>query len=210
MFLKQPTPWEVGNFVPRTLTARKNLQLEVSQEQAEILIGCILGDAYITKRGQIVIEQSSKQKEYLDWKFAKLKSLAYPGVSKVERFDKRYDKTYISYTFVLRQYFRPWREIFYNKVEGRKIFPQNLPLTPLSVAAWYMDDGCYGGRQCVLSLDGFDKNSRNSIQQTLCEVYGIETILRASGRLLIRKKSEEHFFSIIRPFIIPCMAYKIS
>ena len=208
MIFYQATPWEVGNFIPRTLIARKNLRLEISREQAEILIGCILGDAYITKRRQVVIEQSLKQKEYLHWKFEKLKSISYPGISNVKRFDKRYNKTYSSCTFVLRQYFRPWREIFYK--DGRKIFPQNLSLTPLSIATWYMDDGCYGDRQCILSLDGFDQMSRDCIQRMLCDVHGVETILRASGKLLIRKKSERHFFFIIKPFIIPCMRYKIS
>lgn len=206
MISYQATPWEVGNFVPCTLTARKNLYLEVSHEQAEILVGCVLGDAYITKRGQIVIEQSSKQKEYLDWKFSKLAPLAYPGVSKVERYDKRYNKNYTSYTFVLRQYFRPWREIFYK--EGRKIFP-NISLTPLSIAVWYMDDGCYGDAQCIFSLEGFNQESRNAVQK-MFSVYGIQTILRANGKLLIRKQSERKFFSLIRPFIISCMKYKIS
>ncbi len=182
--------------------------LEVSYEQAEILIGCILGDGYITKRGQIVIEQSSKQKAYLDWKFEKLKSLAYPGISSVERFDRRYNKTYSSCTFVLRQYFRPWREIFYKS--GKKIFPENTPLSPLSIAVWYMDDGCYGGQQCILSLDGFDQKSRMAIAKSFHTLYGIETIPRSNGKLLIRKNAEEKFFRLIRQFIIPCMRYKIS
>lgn len=207
MNFSQVTPWEVGNFVPCKLTARKNLYLEISHEQAEILIGCILGDAYITKRGQIVLEQSSKQKEYLEWKFYKLKSLAYPNISKIERYDTRYNKNYISYAFVLRQYFRPWREIFYKN--GRKIFPHNIVLSPLSIATWYMDDGCYGDKQCVLSLEGFDINSQKRIVK-IFDQYNVQTILRSNGKLLIRKKSEGKFFSLIKPYIISCMSYKIS
>ncbi len=43
-------------------TARKNLKLDVSDRQVQILVGCLLGDAYITKLGKIQIEQSDKQK----------------------------------------------------------------------------------------------------------------------------------------------------
>ncbi len=49
-------------------TARKNLKLEVSDKQMQILVGCLLGDAYITKSGKIQIEQCDKQKEYVVWK----------------------------------------------------------------------------------------------------------------------------------------------
>lgn len=42
-------------------TARKNLKLEVSDRQIEIIVGCLLGDAYLTKLGKIQIEQSIKQ-----------------------------------------------------------------------------------------------------------------------------------------------------
>ena len=47
--------------IPNVLHARKRIFLSVSERQKEILIGCILGDAYITPMGKIRIEQSEKQ-----------------------------------------------------------------------------------------------------------------------------------------------------
>lgn len=63
--------------VPINLRARKRLCLSMSERQREILIGCVLGDAYITKLGKIRIEQSIKQREYVAWKYSELKSLCY-------------------------------------------------------------------------------------------------------------------------------------
>src|SRR3990167_8829788 len=47
--------------IPNVLYARKRMFLAISDRQREILIGCILGDAYVTPKGKIVIEQSEKQ-----------------------------------------------------------------------------------------------------------------------------------------------------
>ena len=124
-------------------TARKNLKLEVSNRQVEILIGCLLGDAYLTKLGKIQIEQSDKQREYLYWKHSELASISYSQIKEVTRFEKRDDRVTKSFRFWTRQYFREWREKFYQK--DRKIFPKELAkwITPLAVAVWYMDDGSY-------------------------------------------------------------------
>jgi len=189
------------------LHARKNLKLYVSNRQEEILAGCLLGDAYITKRGQIVIEQSNIQKDYLLWKYAQLKSLAYPSVEEIKRLDKRNNKTYSSLRFVLRQYFRSLRNIFYPK--GIKIFPESMKLTSLGLAVWYMDDGCWSGGRCILSVDGFCAKDREAIQRVFLEKFGVESIIRTNKKLLIRKKSQKRFFSLIEQYIIPSMGYKI-
>ena len=52
--------------VPIVLRARKRLLLELTERQREILIGCVLGDAYISQLGKIRIEHSVKQREYAE------------------------------------------------------------------------------------------------------------------------------------------------
>src|SRR3989344_6422190 len=95
-------------------TARKNLRLDVSDRQVEILVGCLLGDAYLTKLGKIQIEQSDKQKEYVEWKYQELASISYPNPPKeVIRYEKRDTRITKSFRFWTRQYFRTWRDKFY-------------------------------------------------------------------------------------------------
>ena len=188
------------------LRVRKNLALAVKERQKEILIGCILGDAHITPLGKIRIEHSQKQYEYVVWKHSELSSLAYPALPRmISRQTK--GKEYKSVFFTLRQYFRAWRAIFY---EGNmKVFPERLSLTPLSLAVWYMDDGCWTGKKSVISIESFrGVNSRN-MQSALYAQFGIETVVGKNRKLVIRKRSHDIFYDLISPHILPSMEYKL-
>lgn len=191
-------------------TARKNLKLAVSDRQMEIIVGCLLGDGYIHPRGQIQICQSIKELPYLNWKYRELSSLAYGPPTRVERFDSRYQKTYVGVRFWLRQYFRPLRKIFYP--EGRKIFPVVISeyFTDLSLAVWYMDDGnLFNRRHLKIATDGFDKKSRIWIQKVLLTKFGLESSIQASGKMRIPVESLQNFLTLIKPHIHSSMRYKI-
>ena len=190
------------------LHRRKNQKLVVTDRQEEILIGSLLGDAYITARGQIQFEQSVHQKEYLFWKHQELSSISYRNVSMVKRFDKRYQHENISYRFWTRQFFVSWRKKFYLKNE--KIIPKGIRLTPLSLAIWYMDDGCFSDDKCIIATDGFSQTDILFLQKLFVERFNIKNSVKNKSKLLIRKESIRSFFSIISPYIIPSMLYKIS
>ena len=202
------TPREVG-YPQSILRARTNLQLTLTTRQREILVGSILGDGYIHPQGKFQLEQGDAQEEYLFWKYYELKELAYPARPvMVERYDPRTEKTYRSYRFWLRQYFRPWREVFY---EGKmKIFPEGLILSPLSIAVWYMDDGCLSDGVCTISIESFSEVSIERIRRQLLNQFQLETLLRSNGKLLICAQMHERFFLLIKPFMHPSMFYKIS
>lgn len=189
-------------------TARKNLKLEVSDRQVEILIGCLLGDAYLTKLGKIQIEQSDKQKDYIDWKYQELASISYSQPKEVIRFEKNDSRLTKSLRFWTRQYFRSWRDKFY--LSNRKIFPKDLVsfITPLSIAVWYMDDGCYQKFDCTLSTESFDLEDRGCLIKRLKD-FGIDAINRGEGKLRIRSQSLPKFFELIREYIHPSMLYKL-
>lgn len=199
------TPREVGQ-LPYILYARRNLCIKLSQRQVEILIGSILGDGYIYPAGKIQLEHSSKSKDYVNWKFQELQNLAYKKLSTITRTDKRNGKQYTSCRFWLRQYFCPWRKYFYRG--NKKIFPHNLKITPLSLAVWYMDDGCYSDKKCTLSTDSFSITSLRRIKKEL-KRFKLNTYIRSNGKLGICAKSQSKFFSLIKPYIHQCMAYKL-
>jgi len=194
--------------VPKLLRARKNLRLDVTDRQRDILIGCILGDAYISPKGKIRIEQSAKQKEYVLWKYNELKSLAYPALPrKIDRVHKLSGREYSSMFFELRQYFRSWRAIFYE--ERHKVFPVGLSISPIALAVWYMDDGCWTGKKAVIAIEGFDDESIERIQRLFRFGLQIETIVGKNRKLLIRKQSHERFYGLISPYVISSMQYKL-
>lgn len=201
------TPKEVG-YLSQILTARRSQTLSLTQRQYDVLIGTILGDGYIYPKGKVQIEQSHKQKEYLDWKFQELRSLAYPGEPAcVKRFDKRTNEIYISYRFWLRQYFRPWRELLYP--DNTKVFPENLVISPLSLAVWYMDDGSLGNGISIISAEGFSDISQRNIQKMFFREYGLRTKVQKKSRKLVIQDRVQ-FFKLIHDYIIPSMRYKIS
>lgn len=192
------------------LTARTNQKLIVTRRQTEILVGCLLGDAYIHPRGQIQIAQSSKYSSYVMWKYGELKSLSYGLPTKAERFDQRYGRIYSQTRFWLRQYFRPWRKLFYP--QGRKIFPEAFEkiVTPLSLAVWYMDDGNYSeGRNLRIATDGFDSESRERLKSLLLRKFNLRSTLHENGKLRISSDSLTGFFKAVKPFIHSSMKYKI-
>ncbi len=194
--------------VPNLLHARKNLVLAVTERQRNILIGCVLGDVYIAPKGKVRIEQSHKQADYIAWKYRELGSLAYPSLPReINRISSVTGAKYQSIFFDLRQYFRPWRLLFYPN--GKKIFPRGIALSPLTIAVWYMDDGCWTGTKCVIATEGFDDDGIARIQNELLSRYGIESLTGKNRKLTIRKQSHGTFFRLISSHIIPSMKYKI-
>lgn len=203
--MNSATPREVRQ-LPYILRARRNLKLNLSERQVEILIGAILGDGYIYPAGKVQLEHSAKNGSYLKWKFQELRNLAYGKLSRVTRIDKRNGKKYTSNRFWLRQYFVAWRKYFYR---GRKkIFPHNLKLTPLTLAVWYMDDGCYSDKRCTISTDNFSTRSLRRIKREL-KCLGLNAYIRSNGKIGISARSHKKFFSLIRPYIHESMKYKL-
>ncbi len=192
-----------------TLRARKNQLLKLTEEQQDILIGCILGDAYIEKKGKIQLEQGISQEKYIQWKYQKLQSISYGPPKKVLHHDKRNGKTTVAYRFWTRQFFREWRERFYKN--EKKVFPADLiSLSPLSMAVWYMDDGCLAEhRRIILSTDGFDQESLDRIRQLFLRCFDVKSTVKATGKLLIGTRETRKLMARIRPYIVPSMAYKI-
>lgn len=199
-------------------TARKTQFLIVNDRQLEILAGCLLGDGSIYKKGAVQIEQGEKQKDYLMWKYEELKSLVSVNPRKITRIRKD-GKTSCSYRFVLKQYFRRWRKKIYR--DSRKVINSTIInlLTPLSLAVWYMDDGCLrSNSQIILCTDGYSKNSLKTLRQHLARKWGIKTKIKLKREPKIQKVYERltvgstcmvKFLDIIRPYIIPSMTYKI-
>lgn len=178
----------------------------MSPRQRDILVGSVLGDAYIAPWGKIRIEHSVKQRAYVYWKHRELKSLCYAGVPREITHVYR-GRSYQAIFLQLRQFFRSWRAIFY---EGKqKIFPKDLCISPLSLAVWYMDDGCWTGKKVVISTESFKGESIKNLQDTLLRQFRLHTVVGKNGKLVILKKSHKDFQELISPYIVPSMRYKV-
>ncbi len=189
---------------------RKNGLVILNEKQMSVVIGSILGDAYIYPAGKICFEHSEKQYSYLMWKFDFLKKVSYPKVSRVERFDKRFNHINVSYRFFLRQYFKTLREIFYPA--GVKIIPQGIDkwFSPLTLAVWYMDDGYLkNNKYPELATESFSLEQLSYIKFLLSKKYFISSDVTNKQRLRIKLQSIKSFFSLISSYIHQSMTYKL-
>jgi len=194
--------------IPKVLYARKNLILNLTQEEFDILVGSVIGDGYITKKGRVQIEQGENQQEYLEWKFQKLRHVVSTSILCTKR--KRYTgKITISYRFWSKQYFRPWRNVFYP--EGKKIIPKKgLIFSPLLLAVWYMDDGYLRKKDSIaISTDNFTRCDLKRICEILERNYEVKPNIVKSGKLYFGKVATKKLVKIIQPFIISSMCYKL-
>ena len=190
--------------------------IKLTNIEKGVLIGHILGDGNLNKsktskyaRGKI--EQSYKQYEYFLWKFNHLYKLHNNKFNIVDRFDARTSKIYKT----VYSHFRtnPLLEYYYNiTYKGKKVISKELlkDFNDISLATLFMDDGYKVAHSYGIATNCFDLDSIENLRNLLYYKYNIETTIQSENRLYILKQSKEVFESIILPYIIPSMLYKIN
>jgi hypothetical protein len=114
----------------------------LSEVQHAIVIGSLLGDGSMRCKANAFLEinHSFHQHSYVEWKYRHLAELVRTGTQGTERKRGRIACRFVTRSLpVLTPYFR----LFY--AAGRKRAPQ-VELAPLTLAAWFMDDGCRSRR----------------------------------------------------------------
>lgn len=194
----------------------------MTQTQKNVLIGMILGDAYLQKTGKLNarlrLEQSSKQKEYLEWKVSLLKNYFQSKMQVLKRTNPVWNKTYeyVRLQSTSSSELGKLQRIFYK--DSVKIIPitiNTLLKHPLSLAIWFMDDGYYyfRDRMAYLYIPNFDEESIQNLLLACKSNFALLPVCKQKkkGRVLIFNVSEtQKLMKLITPFIIPSMRYKIS
>ena len=180
----------------------------LTERQKAIIFGCLLGDGTMRCKTNALLEinHSIKQREYVEWKYEELKELV--STQPHKRFG---NAGRIAYRFTTRSL--PELTEIYRKfyIDGRKIIPDNLILHPLSLAVWFMDDGCKSYRAIYLNTQNFDVTEQENLASLLRQQFNIETSLNKDKtyyRLRIAVSSVGKFLEIIRPYLLPMFCYK--
>ncbi|MBI5747521.1 MAG: hypothetical protein HZA00_00230, partial [Nitrospinae bacterium] len=174
-----------------------------------VVIGCILGDGAMRckKNALLEINHSAKQKSYVDWKYDSLRRfVATPP--KIRR--GGYNR--VAYRFTTRSL--PELTVLYKQFykDYIKIIPRGLKIKPLSLAIWFMDDGCKSHRAIYLNTQKFDLKSQMQLIRFLEKQFKIKASLNKDKiyyRLRIAVASVQKFKSIVRPYILPQFNYKL-
>ncbi len=212
---------------------RKKTEIRLTQRQIEILYGSMLGDAKGSGWSAAGFKHSTKQDLYLFWKWEEFKNICKEGnLQHYSQYDKRYNKYYYGWVFrtkantdietCIKEFYKSGVKEVSNKILEY--------LTPLSIAVWYMDDGTtdFFHRFIIkddykhtprlkFCTDSFSIESCNNIVKWFKSKYNINTYLierelktRMGYRVVIHNNSIDNFISLIRPYIIPSMLYKID
>lgn len=119
----------------------QNSIIELSDEQTEILNGCLLGDGHLTKSNiNSSFNYLSSIRNHTKLIYTQFSGFG-GSVKRKETYDKRTLNIYISYRYLTKtnETFTKLRNIWYPS--GIKIIPKNLKLTKLTCLYWYIGDG---------------------------------------------------------------------
>ena len=200
------------------------LQSIFPNDQLQLILGSLLGDARLECRSKSIrakhtarlrIHQSDKQKDYVFWKFEKLKDLVIrgPRFTKVWHDSKR-NKDHYSWYFHTQsnEALGELHKLLYQN--NTKIVPKDLIeiLDPLGFAVWYMDDGSNNGSNITLNTHCFSNEEQKMIQDLFRNKFGIQTSVikdRSKFKIAINYYELPKFMNIVQSHIIPSMSYKI-
>lgn len=194
--------------------------MEYNKEKIGILVGMLLGDAYIEKNGQFSIGHSIKQKDYLLYKQERLKKFF--KTSYTERNcgpNNEYLECFIRSG--TSKYFKLMRRLWY-KPQKRILKKMIYKISPEGLAYWYLDDGSLVfqrdkngniiSRKGYLNTQGFTYDENLLLSEMLKEKFNIETKIHKDKkyfRLYLNSSELKKLFFIISDYIPSSMYYKL-
>ena len=208
----------------KQLSAYKK-QLELSWVQKSVLVGSILGDANLRmmkRQAALTIAHSSKQKDYVFWKYNIFQSWVLTPPREENRIYYK-DRSRMLKSWRFQSISHESLTRFYSNFypQGKKIVPANLIklLTSQALAVWYMDDGSKKthGRGAFLHTQNFILEDQYKLIEILNKNFGLEARISSHGwskgkqlfRLYITANSFPRFKALILPYLLPIFNYKI-
>ena len=201
-----------------------------------LIAGMLLGDAGVFcdrgKNAYLRMQHGMKQKGYLLHKAEILKQLTSVNVNVLNPSGKKNPYHQIACATKRHPLYTRVREITYP--DGKKtVTPTWLSwLDEHGLALWYMDDGSLcktrnknksgrlrvASRRIHLNTCGFTLEENELLRNFIQERFGIKFYINKAGdyqgrtyhRLVAGAKEANKLFEIIRPYIVPCMEYKLD
>lgn len=207
---------------PRAISAAK-LAIQPTQEQKDIIVGTMLGDASIERakpqhNARIRFDQTFPMHAfYLTTLYVKFLNFASKGPNVVIRkADKRTGNVYsqMQWKSVTLPCLNIFHDMFYSN--GRKIVPSNIAsmLTVRALAYWIMDDGGKGSNgETNLHTRSFTLQEVQLLQDALFTNFELRTRLieKTPGQwiIVIPVRQVRRLRDIVSPYMCVSMMHKI-
>lgn len=213
----------------KKLKQYKESLVKLTQEQWEAAIGLMLGDASIQsqdggKTYRMKFEWSEKSKAYLDHVYKLFDEWVLSMPHKKTRISPK-GNTVITWGFqtIGHKAFKDLADLFIDKKNtisavGESHLIKNH-LTARGLAYWFMDDGGkldYNknstNKGVVLNTQSFGAKEVKAMTEQLSEKFNLDCEIRSNkGKkvIVIKSSSYSTFLSLIDPYILPEMRYKL-
>ncbi len=224
--IRTPGGWrEAGDLLPgeRVMVEQTH---RLGDQQWEVLLGSLMGDGSLSgnRRGRdgtrFRMGHGAKQVEYLDWKVS-----LFGDVGHSRRVN---DKGHVFADFTPLAELGELHDVVYFG-DGKKHLTWDYlkALTPLSLAVWYMDDGCFtvrskglqertagGSGRIEICVEAFSEGSRERLVEYLRDTHNVDTKLTVRGArgmhvLQFTTAASARFQQIVAPYVHPSMEYKL-
>lgn len=207
----------------KRLTPKERENITLTPNLKDIIIGLLLGDGHISRRSdtgnsRLVYTQSlTVHLEYFNHVFSLFHPIFFVENYIIQRRkSRRGSKEFYAVSFTTMQLpcFNFFKEIFYKN--NLKIVPLNIYhlLTPIGLAFWIMDDGSKQGSGLHLSVYAFSNEDVDRLMFTLQDKFNLKCSIHYNRdnkpRIYIFKESMDTLRSLVRPYFINEMLYKLG
>lgn len=189
---------------------RKRAELSIPYFVEQVLTGKMLGDGSYSNRS-ISFGHKIAHKEYLDYTMKCLGNFS--GNNQKDRisgYGTQMCRGRSISSFSIEALFSNW----FDK-NNTKIVPENINLSPVSLAFWYMDDGSISDGKdqnfyVSIATNGFDENSVQNLLVALGRMGIFAKKYNSDGwRIKIDSDNSHKLFTLISPYVPEVMQYKL-
>jgi len=196
----------------------------LSEQQWQIVLGSLMGDGNLSANQRsgtrFRLGHGAKQASYLDWKVALLGNIGHT------RTTNNTGAVFADFT-PLPELAELQRAVYFGDGKKHLSWEYLKALTPLALAVWYMDDGCFtvrskglqartagGSGRIEICLDAMSAGSRERLISHLRDVYALDVKLTTRGArrqavLQFSTSATVKFQELVAPYMSPEMEYKL-
>ena len=191
----------------------------LSEIQEQMILGSLLGDLSIRcnvngKNARLCLVHCEKQKSLFMEKVKILGDFMSSYRLCTPKPDNRTGRVYTGYRGSSKAHsvFEDLYKLIYpnNKKTITKEYLDKIN-HPIALAYWFMDDGTYNG---TIATNSFSENEVDLLVDFLYEKFNIQTHKRINTKnqfvIFIESKSRERFDSLIAPYFVESMKYKLK
>ena len=158
------------------------------------------------KNALFEVNHCLEQKPYVDWKYEKLRNLV--RTPPKQRQGNGHRVAYRFTTLSLPELTEYYRRFYW---QGKKRIPDDLDVSPLQLATWFMDDGSKSRKTIYFNTRQFSLECQKRLIEKLAGV-GIKCTLNRDKiyyRLWVSVESIRRLVEMIQPHMLPMFFYKL-